>query len=1064
MKKLFTLLLALAAIAARAYNIYPVPHDQRAGGEMTFPQSVCLMADSTIDHATLARAESVLLAAGIQVSNDAPYKLILGTIGATTCPDLDPALILKPGKYDRHGIVMNGSSTTILGEHTNATFCGLASLEQILEEGAAQEAVIYDWADQQNRGIVEGYYGYPYSVSVKKDLMHFMMRYKMNTYLYGAKSDPYHSQYWQQNYPAKITAEQEKNGWLNQAMVTELAQTSEETKVNFIWAIHPGNNFVGSQTAVTDIMSKYTMMYNLGIRQFAVFVDDVGIPSSQADMQTNAKRLTDLQHAIEQKWNQPGTAPADTVRPLHFVPQIYCSSFASSAQQRQNFMAALGTTPSYITIYTTGQAVWSVPHSGHMANMNAELGRDMAWWWNYPCNDNADGQIYTMDMYSNFFDLPLVDGNARLPQNLTNTIGVVCNPMQEGEIAKTPLFSAADYTWNNAAFDNLTSWEASFPAVFKDSAACAAYRFLAPYLRWNDPDALNTLIAAYKRTKDPAALQAKLNEIIQNCKTLDQLKDSPTESDRLWLDDVTPWLYKLRDDCVAALGFLDVASSSDELPQRWDRYMQALAQYDALRTDTLYTAYALEGMGNGISVSQRQAQPAQRYLEPFLTYLRDNAMAGVFADQRPAERATVCTNTTYRPSVTTSTAGKYYMAANTHTYLPGEYMGLKLPAATRLAQFEIADTLYQHQAVIWSEDGRTWHRITSDSIPDGNLRYIIVVNDTDQPRSWKIGQNALRLTRPKATTIASSTMPDGPIWQNHTANLFIDGDLSTFATLNRVQQKNDCYVVDLGSVQTVHDVRVYMGTTNGDYMTEARLQVSEDSTRWFALRVKGVEDNFRYSLDMPQNVVLNPNVTYCDFNGRDLPARYVRLNVTTPNTSKWLRLYEIEVNKLWLDQAERSILSDADGLNQMDAIDGNGATRIASRTPSPLTIHLEEQQPTASVTLFSAPSQTDATLEAVLPDGTTQPLGQLTQACQTFDLSACPTASAVRLSYTVAPALYEVVITPAEGEPISVLTAIRDVNGQRSTDNGTVYDLQGRRVAQPRRGLYIIGNRKVAVK
>ena len=83
----------------------------------------------------------------------------------------------------------------ILGEHTDAAFHALASLDLMLDKGINNlpGVTINDYADMQSRGLVEGYYGYPYSIEVKKDLMHFMKRHKMNTYLYGAKSDPYHS-------------------------------------------------------------------------------------------------------------------------------------------------------------------------------------------------------------------------------------------------------------------------------------------------------------------------------------------------------------------------------------------------------------------------------------------------------------------------------------------------------------------------------------------------------------------------------------------------------------------------------------------------------------------------------------------------------------------------------------------------------------------------------------------------------------------------------------------------------------------------------------------------------
>ena len=285
--------------------------------------------------------------------------------------------------------------------------------------------------------------------------------------------------------------------------------------MNFIWAIHPGNDFIYSSTVINDIMGKFEKMYALGLRQFAVFVDDVGVPTSDADVQKNADRLTALQRAIENKWNVDGAAASDTVRPLHFVPQIYCTGFTSSKEQYNKFFQALATTPSYVTIYTTGAGVWSVPNATDFNAPREPLGRKVAWWWNYPCNDNADGRIYPMDMYSNFRDLPSVWNDATLPSELTDGLGIVSNPMQQGEVAKTPLFSVADYVWNTAGFDNLTSYEASFkPVIPETEAAREAYKYLAPYLRTNENSGLSTLISSYKSKGDPTALKERMTEII----------------------------------------------------------------------------------------------------------------------------------------------------------------------------------------------------------------------------------------------------------------------------------------------------------------------------------------------------------------------------------------------------------------------------------------------------------------------------------------------------------------------------------------------------------------------
>ena len=164
---------------------------------------------------------------------------------------------------------------------------------------------------------------------------------------------------------------------MSQDMVKDLSKTSQATKVNFIWAIHPGNDFVGQPNVVTRIMKKFSSMYDLGVRQFAIFVDDVDVPTSEADCKTNAEHLTAVQKAIDAKWNKAGSAPEARVRPLHFVPQVYTLSWVGEAD-RKRFFKALSAVPSDITIYTTGWGVWTVPNSNDLATMHTELGRPVA--------------------------------------------------------------------------------------------------------------------------------------------------------------------------------------------------------------------------------------------------------------------------------------------------------------------------------------------------------------------------------------------------------------------------------------------------------------------------------------------------------------------------------------------------------------------------------------------------------------------------------------------------------------------------------------------------------------
>lgn len=1081
---LMALLLTLGMQAA-TYTIYPVPQKITMGTSTTqITQRVNILADATIDQATLDRAREVVEESGRTavfvpaLVDDGNTTLLLATIGSGSeaeqvCTDmgLASASILTAGKYDRHGLLMGGTDIAILGEHTNAVFFGLASLEQILEQqaddGNYTDVTIYDYADQQNRGLVEGYYGYPYSVEVKKDLMQFMKRHKMNTYMYGAKSDPYHSQYWKDAYPASITAQQEKNGWLSQAMVSDIAATSEATKVNFIWAIHPGNNFLGSSTVINDIMTKFQLMHDLGVRQFAVFVDDVSIPSSDADMKLNADRIAALQQSIETRWNQAGAEATDTVRPLHFVPQIYCSSFASSDDQRQRFMAALGKTPSHITVYTTGQGVWTVPNSGHMVNMHNELGRDMAWWWNYPCNDNADGQIYTMDMYSNFYDLPAVDGNSRMPSNLTNTIGVVSNPMQEGEVAKTALFSVADYAWNNSGFNNDKSWQASFKSLIGDETIREAYRFLTRYLRWNEPTAVKTLIASYKTTltkgaPNSASLQELMTQIVDNCTVVEGLKTSAVQSDRLLYDDLRPWLLKLKADCQVLKGLLQVAESEEDLNTRWQQYLALNEQVRDLKTNGEYTVYALEGMGNGISTSSRQAQLSQLYLEPFISYMSENAMYGSFLDQRPAKAQGITNKSGLTVTAAQTSSGVFYMAHSIKSFQPGEYVGIKLPQNYKLSQLTVADTLFANHTLLCSENGKEWTRLTSATeAPSSHLRYLVVVNATDLPRSWKLTSKTIQLTPQKPTAIASVTIPSGTEYSGHPKENMIDGDYTTWFCLNRNQQTGDKYTIDLGEAITVEDVRVCMGTVNGDYMTHGQVQISSGGTMWTTLKVMGTS-NTDYTLSLPQNVKYNDEMTYCDFDGEGRNARYVRLNVKTANTNKWLRLYDIEVNRTSYDRAFRQVCTTIEGDNLSNVIDGNGGTALASTVQSPVDYRLEEMARIQGLTVYTDPANGVKPLVSVTSDGEFwTPVATLSEACQYIDLTDYPEARTVRFEWEgdTAPALCEVVPAYDESEVPSVLTAVESVSAAAQPTAGTCYNLLGQPVAHPRRGLYIQNHR-----
>lgn len=633
----------LGVSAQKVYNIYPIPQEQvRTEGSCRFTPTVTVVAEKGIDEPTKARAAEVLRGHGLEAvfakkaakGNAAIYLGVNGSKGVADKMARKLALkrdIFGNNKFDRHILSLTAAgglaSLVVLGENTNAVFFGLASLEQMLDNGTENLpcATIYDYADIKDRGVIEGYYGMPYSVEVTKDLLHFMMRYKMNSYMYGAKSDAYHSQYWDKPYPATLTGEQKSMGCFTAGNMREICKVSAATKVNFIWAIHPGKAFTGKDDNVIDrIMGKFELMHGLGVRQFAVFVDDVGVPTDAPTLALNAKRLTGLQNAMDKKWNYKGAVPADTLKPLHFVPQLYAYGW-EKPQTRVNFYKALSNTPHKTQVYITGEQVWTVPNNRDLDVVETDFGRGVAWWWNYPCNDNADACTFPADMYSNFVDMPEIDGNSTLPKSLGHCASLLSNPMQQGEIAKIPLFSVADYAWNNSGFNSVESWKAALPAVIGRKDYAKALQNIIPYLRVNDPEKLGAMIDAYKNGGDAAQLKSVLRDIERNCAALGGLKFSSIKAQSLFYDDIRPWLLKLEATAKVADELIDIAAMPKGDAAKKARYEAAAAKAKALGEAPEFSVLALEGMGGGIGKQVYNVQFAKKHLTPFVAYLLEKA-------------------------------------------------------------------------------------------------------------------------------------------------------------------------------------------------------------------------------------------------------------------------------------------------------------------------------------------------------------------------------------------------------------------------------------------------------
>ena len=1082
------LFFAPTSIWARVYDIYPQPQQEQSGqGVVSFTPSVTVVCDATVDAATKARAQQILQEAKLEVVfADAPRQghstLYLGVAGSNGVTDryaqslqLKRDVLQRKGKYDRHLVYLHNqggqAEVVILGEHSDATFYGLASLEQILERGTQQlpAVTLFDYADQQSRGLVEGYYGYPYSLSVKKSLMRFMMRLKMNTYMYGAKSDLYHSAKWEEPYPKTLTKTDIEYGRMSQDMVKDLSKTSQATKVNFIWAIHPGNDFVGQPNVVTRIMKKFSSMYDLGVRQFAIFVDDVDVPTSEADCKTNAEHLTAVQKAIDAKWNKAGSAPEARVRPLHFVPQVYTLSWVGEAD-RKRFFKALSAVPSDITIYTTGWGVWTVPNSRDLATMHTELGRPVAWWWNYPCNDNADEQIYTSDMYTNFMEMRAVDNNARLQKELKNGLGVVSNPMQQGMVSRIALFSVADYAWNNAKFDNMTSWKKAFKYAFPENTALReAYQALSPYLRWNDHEDMAKAVEQYKNG-NRAAFEKLLTHLQQNIEVVAQCKTSANEDEQLLYKEIEPWVLKLQTMVTAAQQFVE-AQKQSSVNDGWASFVQGAKNYASLETDKRFDAAALEGLGHDVNVSHRQANCSHKSFFPFLGVLQNTALGNhPFGEKLPFEVKTSASTVTAKGHLDAQHA---YLVVNQQTLQPKGYVAMSFATAFRPAEMHIDANLLQQWSVQVSEDGVNWTRLQSAILPkEMFVKHVAFYNNSETPQTLQLGEQNFSLKLPQHTLLKDVTAPTEVVGDGSKKGkaALIDGDIHTFFAGKKNQAYGDTYMVMLTKAVEVQDVRICFKATNGDELKGGKVEVSADGKKWQSLVVKGTSST---QSSPARRQKLDEDLYAVDFVAKNpIIAKYVRLVVTQPITNKWLRLSEILVNTQYFAQQFAPAVVDNQQNGQPQLVDGQGRTPLKNVSGNQVNYKIDDFFRPKSLSIYwdAASWEGAAPQLSIVENGNTIALAPLSTGVTQVDLANHPKATQLIVQWEGknVPQIYQIQAV-VDDHATTTLTSLRKLLQQSQQQQGKVYDLQGRvrrtdgsTLGLPA-GIYIVNGQRIQV-
>jgi hypothetical protein len=456
--------------------VWPTPRQVTARpGAVAIPASVTEVSSADTDQAALTELASVLRAAGVQTINQVTagqpsppggLTLYLGRpAGNSAIPPALAALHAQtPAGLPAGGYVLaaghtgRGNAVVLAGADATGTYYAVQTLRQLITHRTVHAVLVRDWPSMPVRGVIEGFYGPSWSDAEIADQLRFYGANKLNTFVYSAKDDPYLRADWPDRYPAaQLSA------------LTQLVTTAQAAHVNFVYALSPGLSICYSSPAdLQELEAKDQQLWNAGVRQFALFFDDIGTGFNCAADSTQFGSSPDpLAAAQAYLLNQFVTGFIDThpgAQQLITVPTDYAGD-ADSAY-RQVWKASLNPD---VLVYWTGVGVIPQTITAAQAQATAaEFGHQIVVWDNYPVNDYQPTRLFLG---------PLVGRAADLSSQVA---GFTSNPMQEPAPSTIPEFSTADYTWNPAAYDAApdTAWAAGM-AGYAGPAAPALQVFAA---------------------------------------------------------------------------------------------------------------------------------------------------------------------------------------------------------------------------------------------------------------------------------------------------------------------------------------------------------------------------------------------------------------------------------------------------------------------------------------------------------------------------------------------------------------------------------------------------------
>ncbi len=330
---------------------------------------------------------------------------------------------------ERYVLDIDGDSQGITVIHSNerGRQWGEAHARRLLAAGAVETATLDEFPRFAVRGIVEGFYGKPWSLEQRMDMIAFLGSHRMNTFVYSPKDDDYCRRRWHEPYPQSELA-----------ALAELVQESGSHAVDVSYGLSPGLSIRYSNQAEVDrLVAKFAQVCELGVRNLQLQLDDIPMQLQHPEDRTRFPDLVTAQVELIDLVRRGLDALDPNIR-LAVCPTLY------NGRGDEPYLATLGArTDPRVDLLWTGRAICSPELDlADAATFLRTTSRPVLYWDNYPVNDVA----MTAELHLGAY-------RGRDPHLYRFARGVLANPMERPESSKIALATIADYLWDPEGYD-----------------------------------------------------------------------------------------------------------------------------------------------------------------------------------------------------------------------------------------------------------------------------------------------------------------------------------------------------------------------------------------------------------------------------------------------------------------------------------------------------------------------------------------------------------------------------------------------------------------------------------